>query len=369
VPLPTTLQAVLRTDPDAILLVDRKGLVQSANPACAQVLGVKPSEAEGRPLSQVFGRALGDEDDREQAAASVADILAGQLESYVSTPSPVGPAALSCRLEILPIGDRTADGRANSVLVRFSDETEHAMVEAASARTRQLQDLVIRMMGHDLKAPLAVIQGSVELAEMRLARLGQDKDARAVLDDMRRIREANVGIHVLLENARAILRITAEGDARPKPSPMDLSSIVTQSLARLGPLAAAKGIHIKASVPSGVRAMAVPGFESVVQNLVDNAIKFTPRDGEIGLHLAADGPRVHREVWDSGPGVPPEKRDRLFRSFERLEEARGTEGHGLGLSIVSQMVSLCRGKVEVLGRPDGTSGAVFRIELEGPRGL
>jgi signal transduction histidine kinase len=121
---------------------------------------------------------------------------------------------------------------------------------------------------------------------------------------------------------------------------------------------------MEASIQPDVRARVLPGFESVVQNLLDNAIKYTPGGGTVGVRLFTDGSHVGIEVWDTGPGIPPDKREKLFRKFERLGVEGGlTEGHGLGLSIVSKMVELAGGTVSVGDRDDGQPGAVFTVEL------
>jgi signal transduction histidine kinase len=129
------------------------------------------------------------------------------------------------------------------------------------------------------------------------------------------------------------------------------------------PLATARRITIDEDVAQGARVLVVPGFESVVRNLVDNAIKYSPPGGVVSVRLAV-GEKIVLQVADTGGGIPSEVRDRIFRKFDRLGAEGGKiEGQGLGLSIVSSLVSFSGGTVAVGDRPDGKSGAVFTVEL------
>lgn len=362
-PLTVTFDAVLKTASHAILVIDTEGRVVLSNPACRDILGVGQA-ARGQPLDVLLLKAMPDQAGRERAERAVKDVMDGALESQLAQIREVGPLKLTCKMEVLPLGPRSGDRRTGAVLVSLTDITKEAAAEQANAATRQLQELSIRILGHDLKSPLTAVQGSLELAEFRLAKRAKDADAKAALKDLRRVREATAGMLVVLENARAISRITGEGGAQPRPAAVDFSAMVKQSIERLRPIAEGKELQLRAEIDAGVRAKVIAGFESVPQNLVANGIKYVPKGGEVGVRLTgAPGANVVLEVWDDGPGIPKADRGRLFQAFQRLEPARGVEGHGLGLAIVSKMVELCSGTVEALDRPDGKPGAFFRVVL------
>jgi signal transduction histidine kinase len=199
---------------------------------------------------------------------------------------------------------------------------------------------------------------------MRLVKLPPEEELVEIRTGLRRIREATISMLVVLENARAVSRLTTQEIGVVKLEEKDLSAMTSRTVAMLQPAAAGRHLKMEASIQPDVRARVLPGFESVVQNLLDNAIKYTPRGGTVGVRLFTDGSHVGIEVWDTGPGIPPEKRDKLFRKFERLGAEGGlTEGHGLGLSIVSKMVELAGGTVSVSDKGDGSPGAVFMVEL------
>jgi signal transduction histidine kinase len=103
--------------------------------------------------------------------------------------------------------------------------------------------------------------------------------------------------------------------------------------------------------------------EAVV-NLLDNAVKWTPSRGRLKVESGRTDDASFATVSDSGPGIPPSFRDRLFDRFSR-DAAAAYKGSGLGLSIVSEVVRLHRGRVRVDAAPEG--GAAFRLTFPAPR--
>jgi signal transduction histidine kinase len=97
---------------------------------------------------------------------------------------------------------------------------------------------------------------------------------------------------------------------------------------------------------------------SVISNLIANAIRHTPRDGTVRCTVARDGETLRIEVADSGPGVEPAERERIFQPYRR---ATATPCQGLGLAIVREFVALHSGTVSVATAPEG--GALFTVEL------
>jgi two-component system phosphate regulon sensor histidine kinase PhoR len=115
-------------------------------------------------------------------------------------------------------------------------------------------------------------------------------------------------------------------------------------------------------------AATVPGAEhylrQVVNNLLDNAIKFTPAGGRVEVRVEAAAGRAVLRVADTGAGIPPEDLSRIFERFYQVDKARGREnsrrGTGLGLSICAAIVAALRGEIEVASTPGrGSTFAVF----------
>jgi signal transduction histidine kinase len=131
-------------------------------------------------------------------------------------------------------------------------------------------------------------------------------------------------------------------------------------------LASDKGIAFgQRSDPDLVVRCDPEGMERIVRNLLSNALKFTPRGGQVELSAELSGSRCTIRVADSGPGVAPEERDRIFHRFHRA--VKTPNGTGLGLAIVRALVEAHGGRIRVDDRPGG--GAVFAVELPGARGV
>jgi two-component system phosphate regulon sensor histidine kinase PhoR len=106
------------------------------------------------------------------------------------------------------------------------------------------------------------------------------------------------------------------------------------------------------------------GVRTILSNLVDNAIKFTPAGGSVTIRCRADESRVTVEVEDTGIGIAAEDQARIFERFYRVDKARSREmgGTGLGLSIVKHLAQAFGGSVAVESQPG--SGSTFRVELK-----
>jgi signal transduction histidine kinase len=240
--------------------------------------------------------------------------------------------ALQAAAQAIADGDlkrRMPAGRGHDELDRFAaavntmmEEVERLMWEVKSAT---------ETIAHDLRTPLT-------RARARLHRLGQAGAWRT--EDISRVTSE---IDEVLDRFRAILRI-AELEARERRAGFtgaSLGGILGEVADLYEPLAELGGVTLSVSAAADVVIDGDPKllFEAV-SNLVDNAIKFTPRGGAVRLGLEADsaGPRLF--VQDTGPGIPPGERAAVLRRFHRAQRDRVTPGLGLGLSVVAVIVRL-----------------------------
>ena len=97
------------------------------------------------------------------------------------------------------------------------------------------------------------------------------------------------------------------------------------------------------------------------QNVINNAIKFTPEGGNIGVRLFANEKNITAKITDDGPSIPPEVAEKIFVKFYQGDNSRKTEGNGLGLALVKRIIDLCNGRIYVENRYDG--GVCFTVEL------
>ncbi len=216
-------------------------------------------------------------------------------------------------------------------------------------------------VAHELKNPLASLRSAVEA----LGRVKQES-ARTQLfglidDDVRRIDR-------LISDISAASRIDAEL-SRTRMQPVDLGRLTTGIVAaRKAAGAHPRGVRIEAHAPAAGKArVAADGdrLAQVVNNLLDNAVSFSPDGGRVSIMVETLPGQVLLAVEDDGPGVPKESRDAIFRRFytERPDSEDYGAHSGLGLSIVRAIVEALDGQIRVTDRADGQPGARFVVSL------
>ncbi len=216
-------------------------------------------------------------------------------------------------------------------------------------------------VAHELKNPLASLRSAVEtLGNVR------DETARARLfavieEDVRRIDR-------LITDISAASRLDAEL-SRTRLQPLDvarLAEAIVSTQTAGGPTR--RGVRFRLDLPGPGEAMVMASADRLAQvlnNLVDNAISFSPEGGEIIISAWRQGPVVNIAVTDEGPGVPPEARQSIFERFysERTDGEEYGKHSGLGLSIAKAIVEAMEGQIRVEDRADGKPGALFRVSL------
>ncbi len=197
-------------------------------------------------------------------------------------------------------------------------------------------------VAHDLRTPLTRLRN-------RLENLKSDNDA-----DKSSIEAALADADGLLDTFNALLRIASieSGRRRAAFKSIPLDDVVRDVTELYEPLAEQKQQKLDVSVSDDVR---IQGDRDLLfqafANLLDNAIKYTPQGGKIRVSLedGASGPRIR--IIDSGPGIPQQSREQVFKRFFRLEESRHTPGNGLGLSLVEAVARLHNASIKLGGEP------------------
>lgn len=209
-----------------------------------------------------------------------------------------------------------------------------------------------RLLAHELKTPLASMRNLTQLlGDFELSAGEQRRVAKLLQTEAGKLQTM---VDALLDLERLPLR-----DFQTSSKVTDLGELVR---ARVDVLRESADRPVIASVPDGVLVRADPLLlERVVDNLVGNAIKYTPRSEPIEVTVKQTKDGAVLEVADRGPGVAAEERARIFDRFFRGTTAAGTEGLGLGLSLVAEVARWHGGSVTVDGSPAG--GATFRFIL------
>jgi PAS domain S-box-containing protein len=238
-----------------------------------------------------------------------------------------------------------------------SDVTQRRRMEADLRQANRMKDEFLATLSHELRTPLTAILGWVHL--LRTRRLDTAMAERAV--------------DVIERNAKAQAQLVADildvsrivtGKFRLEPRTVELPVVIGAAVDAVRPAAEAKRIRLVLDVdPSVAPVTADPDrLQQVVWNLLANAVKFTPEEGEVRLRLGRVGSQIKIEVADSGGGIDPEVLPHVFDRFRQGDSSstRAHGGLGIGLAIVRHVVELHGGTVSARnGGPAG--GAVFTV--------
>ncbi|MDB4948752.1 MAG: response regulator [Gemmatimonadetes bacterium] len=291
---------------------------------------------------------------RELAAAS-RRIAAGELDGVVRVGGSDDVAELGVELERIraallarerEVGDLTAQ------VERLKGRTEGAE-RASDAKTR-----FIGNVSHEFRTPLSSIIGFTSLLSAEHSRLPDARRAEY--------------LEIVLRNARHLLHVINDilnlskveaGTLEVTPSPVYVPEAVAAVVASLGPMADERAIRIHALDHSRHFAIADTGrLRQVLQNLLENAIKYSPQGTEVEVEVGSGPGGVRVDVRDRGPGISPADRPRLFKEFSRINlPGVRVAGAGLGLALSKQLVELMGGSIGVEARPEG--GSVFWVTL------
>ena len=214
---------------------------------------------------------------------------------------------------------------------------------------------------HELRSPLTALSLQAE----RLASADMSDPARERLGALRHgIERSRAQLDQLLSLARAQSAPSASG------APVSVLQVYRSVLEGLMTMAEAKRLDIGVEGREDVRLqVAEVDLLALVKNLVDNAIRYTPADGRIDLSVAARGQEAVIEVRDSGPGIPPAERERVFDPFYRVLGS-GELGSGLGLSIVKAVAERIGASIELAYANEADRSGlwvVVRIPIDGAR--
>lgn len=227
----------------------------------------------------------------------------------------------------------------------------------------QFKDRVLAMLAHDLRSPLTAASIAVETLE--LAQKQEDREKAANLTAQlykqarTQFRTMNRMIGDILQAAKV-----KNGEFSPQLESLDLLSFCEDLLKQFSSRLRGKGLHLEKDFPQDLpNVYADPELIfQVIANLLDNAIKYTPENGTISfsiLHRTTQ--KVQISVCDTGPGIPKEKRDRIFEGHFRLERDKAKEGFGIGLALCHQVVQAHYGHIWVDGNRD--RGSCFHFTL------
>ena len=235
-------------------------------------------------------------------------------------------------------------------------------LEWLRTRLRELEEQqtrFLRHVSHELKTPLTAVREGAELLRDEVG----GKLTREQQDIVRLVRENTLSLQKLIED---LLRWHQTRAVEPATvGPVELPDVVRRVLREQKLAALARMIAFETRLEPAVVTGDAERVRTIVDNLVSNAIKYSPRSGTITAEVHARDGLAVLEVADQGPGVPPAERERVFDSFyQGAPPAEGrVKGSGLGLAIAREYAAAHGGRVDVVDRADGGRGACFRLVL------
>ena len=208
---------------------------------------------------------------------------------------------------------------------------------------------------HELRTPVSIMRTAADVTLSRPSRdEGEYREALAA------VAQQASRLTRLVDDMLVLAR--ADGGGYPITiASVDMTALVTECVHELQARADDKRITVRTSLD----AVTLKGDEALLRrmfsNLFGNALTYTPRGGSVDVSLVKHGEDVVLRVADSGPGIPPEDRERVFERFVRLDPARGAGGAGLGLAIARWVAEAHGGGVRLVS--SGPGGSIFSANL------
>lgn len=221
-----------------------------------------------------------------------------------------------------------------------------------------LRDNLTKMITHDLRAPLALVSGYLEMLQISLA-------ADPAAKETQYLASAMAGTHRLSDMITTLLDVTKlEAQAwRPVKSEVDLNELIPESIKYIDGLGGGTPIAFCPAPSAPLVFCDRQLIERVVINLLSNAVKYAGSRGKVGIALAEDERRVLVRVTDDGPGIPPEYHRKIFEKFgvAQLRKDSSLPSVGLGLAFCKLAVEAHGGEIGVASEPGRGSTFTFSI--------
>jgi signal transduction histidine kinase len=316
---------------DAVLGLDGAGRVWRSNDAAAELLGCAPASLAGCEAASLLGPA-----ERAAFVSALARAKAGDDAELVS---------------------RLRDGSSVRLALRHAAPRRGFTLLISRERPVPYEG-ILAAIGHELRSPLSVTLGWLQLL-LADAHLFDDRAMRGLRAIERSARLQQRLVDDILDVARI-----GSGKMQAELVPLDLSQQCEVALAAFEPKARAAGLHLKASVsPALLIAADGARVQQLLQNLLENAIKFTPRGGHVEFRLTQVKGHAELVVADDGRGIDATLLPRIFDPYEQGEPRGGRSGGlGLGLAIAKRISELHHGELTVESAGIGC-GATFTWRL------
>lgn len=321
------LEAIIEGTADGVIILDEHKRILRLNRSAGVVFGLVPESSVGRPLAELV------------PIPALAELLehAGENGRRSEVPLPDGRTYYASLTPVPGVGS----------VITMQDITYLKELD-------RMKSEFVATVSHDLRAPLQSIQGYAETLESAGP---LNEDQRCFVQRILQTVERMAGlVGDLLDLARI------EAGVGMEMAPCQLAAVIAEAIDQHYQAVQSKDLTVRCEVPDDLPLVWGNGSRlgQVVGNLLDNAIKYTPPQGEIRLRVRVEGDHLRLDLEDSGPGISPADLPRVFEKFYRAH-ADAAPGTGLGLSIARSIVQAHGGQIWAENREG--KGAVFSVLL------
>ena len=331
-------RAVWEATSEAMALSDPDGVVIAVNPAYCELYGLNSEQVVGRSFAIIFP---------EEARATAVE----QYHAVFTHPDP--PPSYESRVQHADGSERFVEARAD-FLVRAGVRV--AMISAIRditerKRAERVQQDFIAMASHDLLTPVTVLRARAQLLQRRQAY--DEASVASILEQASRMER-------LITDLRELVRVEG-GRLALRREPVDLGEIVHETLTRARTHGTQHALRLEAPESPIVGFWDRDRLGQVLDNLIGNAIKYSPQGGEIAIRVEATGVEAVVRIEDHGIGIAGDVLPRLFERFYQGQDPGASTGLGLGLYIARMLVESHGGRIWAESEPG--QGSTFAIAL------
>lgn len=217
---------------------------------------------------------------------------------------------------------------------------------------------LIANVSHDLRTPLAIMQGYVETLQIKKGKLSDKQE----VDYMNIIKKSTSQLTTLVSQLFEYSKLESK-QVKPEKEPFAITDLIYDIQAKYEMIVKEKNIQLTAEIKESTPLVFadIGLVERVIQNLLENAIKFTPDNGLINMITDFDGKNVIIKIKDSGYGISKEDQKHIFERFRQTDTKEKKGGIGLGLAIVKKIIDLHETNITIVSKPN--EGSTFEFYL------
>ncbi len=339
------LASIIKSVSDGVIALNHKHEIVSINPPAAKLIGKQPKDLIGQALDSHF---------HWQHAGKPFELNFSQPGIYVYDELVLPQADQNAYVDlVLAVIDQPASDVAAIITV-------HNLTQSRELEVMKLDFVAIA--AHELRTPLTVVRGYLNL-------INTEALNQLSIMNIENLQRAIVGTEQLSNLINNLLNVSRieRGEMSISLAKVDLATLANEIIEQQRVMATLKEQKLRYDGPE--RGVYVPADKSaiseVINNLINNAMKYTQAGGVITVSLRPNGDVIQVEVSDNGPGIPKAAQERLFTKFYRVERSltTGNRGTGLGLYICRTIVKLHHGEIGVTSTEDQGATFFFRLPI------